>query len=60
MLKLKASLEAVKTRKNVTDDIVQTIVFNIFGDAKEIGELNEFYRKPLIITIEETEGNNEG
>lgn len=60
MLKLKASLEAVKTRKNVTDDIVQTIVFNIFGNAQEVGQLNDFYRKPLLITIEETENQDEG
>jgi len=52
-MKLKASLEAVKTRKNVTDDIVQTIVLNVWGSAEQIGQLNALYRKPLEVTIEE-------
>ena len=53
-MKLRASLEAVKTRKNVTDDILQTIVLNIWASAEEIGKLNTLYRKPIIIDIEET------
>ena len=52
-MKLKASLESVNTRKNVTDDIIQTITFNVYGSADQIGKLNEFYRKPIEITIEE-------
>lgn len=52
-MKLKASLEAVKTRKTVMDDIVQTIVLNIYGSADQIGELNSLYRKPLEVTLEE-------
>lgn len=52
-MKLKASLESVKTRKNVTDDVIQTIVFNVYGSADQIGKLNEMYRKPIEITIEE-------
>lgn len=52
-MKLKASLEAVKTRKNVTDDIIQTLILNVYGTPQDIGELNKFYAKPLEITIEE-------
>jgi hypothetical protein len=52
-VKLKASLESVKTRKNVTDDIIQTITLNIYGSADQIGELNTLYRKPIEIEITE-------
>ena len=54
MIKLPASLESVKTRKNVSDDILQTIVLNVWGSAEQIGKLNELYKRPLTITIEET------
>lgn len=52
---LRASLESVRTRKNVSDDVVQTIVLNIYTSSDEIGKLNEFYRKPLKVTIEEAQ-----
>ena len=52
-MKIKASLEGVRTKKNVTDDVTQTLVFNIYVSADQIGKINEFYRKPLEITIEE-------
>ena len=55
MIKLKASLEAVKTRKNVTDDVIQTITLNIYTTADQIGALNELYRQPLEITLEVSE-----
>lgn len=53
-MKIKASLEKITTKKNVTDDIIQTIVLNIYVRADEIGELQTMYRKPLEITIEES------
>jgi hypothetical protein len=52
-MKLKASLEAVRTKKDTSDDIVQTIVFNVFATPDQIGMLNELYKKPIEITIEE-------
>ena len=54
-MKAKASLEKIQTRKTVTDDIIQTVTFNIYVSADEIGKLNEFYHKPLEITIQESE-----
>ena len=54
-MKLKASLESVKTRKNVTDDVIQTVVFNIYGTADQIGALNELYRKPIEIEVTEAQ-----
>ena len=53
MIKINASLESIKTRKNVTDDVVQVIVFSIWTSSDVIGKLNEFYRKPIELTIEE-------
>lgn len=53
-MKFKASLEQIKTRKNVTDDVIQTVVLNIFVQPDEIGKLNNLYRKPLEVTIEES------
>ena len=52
-MRLKASLESVKTRKNVTDDVIQTVTLNIYGTADQIGKLNELYRKPIEIEISE-------
>ena len=53
-LKFKASLEVVKTRKNLTDDIIQTVTFNIYASADDIGKLNELYRRPIELTVEES------
>ena len=50
-MKIKASLESVKTRKNVTDDIVQTVVFNVYVTADQIGQLQTFYRQPIELEI---------
>lgn len=47
------SLEAVRSKKSATDDIEQTLVFNIWTTPDTIGQLNTFYKKPIRITIEE-------
>jgi len=52
-MKLKASLESVKTRKNVSDDIVQSVTINIYGRPDEIAELLKFYQQPIEIEITE-------
>lgn len=52
-MQIKGSLEKVASRKNVTDDITQSITFHVFATAEEIGRLNALYRKPLRITVEE-------
>jgi hypothetical protein len=54
MLKLNASLEAVKTRKNVSDDIIRTIVLNVYiNSSSDLAELDLMYRKPLQLILEE-------
>jgi len=58
-MKLKAVLEQIRTRKNVSDDVIQTLVLTIYADCDQLGVLNTFYRKPLEITIEETRRNLE-
>lgn len=55
-MKLNASLESVKTRKNVTDDIIYTVTFNIYPSEDppaEIGLLTTMYKKPIQITVQE-------
>ena len=55
-MKLKASLESVKTRKNVTDDIIYTVTFNVYpqtNPAAEVGLLQTFYKKPIEIEVQE-------
>ena len=52
-MKINASLEAVRSKKDATDDIEQTIVFHVWVTADQIGELNSFYRKQLRLTLEE-------
>ena len=55
MLTLRASLKSAKSSKDVSDDIVQTVTFTVYGTAAEMGQLNELYRKPLEITIKNVE-----
>lgn len=52
-MKIPASLESVRTKKDVSDNIVQTLVFNVWVSADQIGKLNELYKKPITITVEE-------
>ena len=52
-MKLKASLEAVKTRKDASSDIVQTVVLNVFARPDELAELMKFYQQPIEIEITE-------
>jgi hypothetical protein len=51
-LKLKASLKAVKSRKDDKEDILQEIVLHVWGSASEMGILNALYKQPLEITVE--------
>jgi hypothetical protein len=53
-LKLRASLKAVKSRKDDKEDILQEIVLHVWGDASQMGILNALYKLPLTITIEVT------
>jgi hypothetical protein len=53
-MEFQASLEAVKTRKNVTDDVIQTVVFNIYGTPEEVAALLALYRQPIKITVEKS------
>ncbi len=53
MLKLKASLEQVQTRKLVTDDVQTKLVLHVYPDGPDqLGQLNDLYKQPLEITIE--------
>lgn len=53
MLVLKASLESIKTRKNVTDDVIRTVVFHVWSDDPAVmARLDALYRQPLEIAIE--------
>ena len=55
-MKLKASLESVKSRKNVSDDIVYSVTFAVYPDKMEpllIGTLMTFYKCPIEIEITE-------
>ena len=54
-MKIKASLEAVKSRKNVSDDIVQSVTFNIYGTPDQIAELLKFYQQPIEIEVREVQ-----
>jgi hypothetical protein len=51
-LKLKASLKAVKSRKDDKEDILQEIVLHVWGTASQMGILNALYKQPLEITVE--------
>lgn len=52
-LKLNASLKSVRTQKDITEDVLQSVTFHIWGTAEEIGALNALYKLPLSLTIEE-------
>ena len=53
-MKLKASLESVKSRKNVTDDIIYSVTFAVYpANEAEIAALLMFYRRPIEISITE-------
>jgi hypothetical protein len=52
-MKIPASLESVKSRKSITDDVTITLVFNVWCSPDEIGALNSLYKKPIEITVEE-------
>jgi hypothetical protein len=57
-LKIKASLEGVSTRKDVSDNIIYKVVFTVYpidSPAAEVGLLQTYYKKPLELTIEESE-----
>lgn len=53
-LKLRASMKAVKSRKDDKEDVLQEIVLHVWGDASQMGILNALYKLPLTITIEVT------
>lgn len=54
VLKIPASLEAVKSRKSVTDDVTISLVFNVWCTPDDVGKINALYKKPIEITIEES------
>ena len=55
-MKIKASLESVKSRKTVTDDIVYTATFTLYPGVSDMSVLMMFYRKPIEIEVEEVQG----
>lgn len=52
-MKIPASLEAVRSKKDVTDDVTITLVFNVWCDPEMVGKLNALYKKPLEIEVTE-------
>ena len=53
-MKIKASLEAVKSRKNVTDDIIYSATFTFYpANEAEIAALLMFYQRPIEVNITE-------
>jgi hypothetical protein len=55
-MKLKASLEAVQTRKDISDNIIYMVKFSVYPQANppaEVGVLQTFYKKPIEIEITE-------
>lgn len=55
MLKLKASLEAVRSRKDVSEDILYRVVFTVYPqNVSDIAMLTAPYQSPIQISIEET------
>ena len=55
-MKIKASLDAVKSRKDVSDNVIYTAVFTLYPghmEAAEIATLMTFYKVPLEIEIKE-------
>ena len=57
-MKIKASLESVSTRKDVSDNIIYKVVFTIYpmeNPPDEVGVLQTFYKKPLELTIQEAQ-----
>jgi hydroxyethylthiazole kinase-like sugar kinase family protein len=53
-MKIKASLEAVKSRKTVVDDIVYSVTFTVYPtNQAEIAALLMFYKRPIEIDVKE-------
>ena len=55
-MKIRASLEGVSTRKDVSDNIIYKVTFTVYPQENppaEIGLLQTFYRKPIEIIVQE-------
>ena len=53
-MRLKASLESVKSRKNVSDDIVYSVTFAVYpANEAEIAALLMFYKRPIEVEVKE-------
>ena len=58
-MKIKASLDAVKSRKDVSDNVIYTAVFTLYPghmEAAEIATMMTFYKVPLEIEVKEVQG----
>ena len=53
-MKIPASLESVRSKKDVTDDVMITLTFHVWCSPDEVGKINALYKKPIEITIEES------
>lgn len=53
-MKLPASLESVRSKKDVSDNVVITLVFNVWCSAEDIGKINALYKKPIELEITES------
>jgi hypothetical protein len=55
-MKIKASLEGVNTRKDVSDNIIYKVVLTVYPTSEEeIAQIMKFYRRPIEISIEESQ-----
>ena len=52
-MKIPASLESVRSKKNVTDDITITLTFNVWCTPDDVGKINALYKKLIEIEITE-------
>ncbi len=50
---LPASLESVRSRKDVSEDVIITLTFHVWCSAEDIGRINELYKKPITLHIQE-------
>lgn len=51
MIELTGSVTGISIRRNVSDDVIQKVVLEVFGDTRA---LHELLKKPVKITIEES------
>jgi hypothetical protein len=52
-VKVPASLESVRSKKNVTDDVTITLTFNVWCSPEDVGNISALYKKPIEIEIME-------